>query len=163
MEAADYLEQLPFVDPSRMGVIGGSYGGFMTNWVVGHTDRFRAAVTQRSITNLVSHVGLSNGGLDSGRGFGRYPWTDPEWYARVSPLTYAGNINTPLLILHSENDLGPKIEQSEQLFTTLKLMKKTVEFVRFPEESHGLSRHGRPDRRVARLKWILRWFDKYLK
>jgi len=161
MAAADYLERLPYVDKKRMGVTGGSYGGFMTNWIVGHTHRFRAAVTQRSLANMVSLFGLASG--DMGRGSGRYPWTDPEWYARVSPLTYAKNIKTPLLIIHSENDLGPKIEQAEQLFTTLKLMKKKVEFVRFPEESHGLSRHGRPDRRIARLEWILRWFDKYLK
>jgi acylaminoacyl-peptidase len=163
MDAADYLGELPFVDENRMGVTGGSYGGFMTNWVVGHTDRFRAAITQRSIASMASFVALANGGTDLGRAFGRYAWTDPEWYTRVSPLTYAENINTPLLIIHSENDLGPKIEQAEQLFTTLKLMKKKVEFLRFPAESHGLSRSGRPDRRIARLKWILRWFDRFLK
>lgn len=162
MAAADYLEQLPFVDGKRMGVTGGSYGGFMTNWIIGHTTRFRAAVTQRSVTNMATLVGLSNGGSDLGRGLGRYPWTDPEWFARVSPMTYVGDMETPLLIMHSENDLGPKIEQAEQLFTALKVMKKMVEFVRFPEESHGLSRGGRPDRRVARLKLILRWFDRYL-
>jgi len=78
-------------------------------------------------------------------------------------LTYAKNIKTPLLIIHSENDLRCNIEQADQLFTTLMMMKKKVEYVRFPGEPHGLSRHGRPDRRIARLNWILKWFDKYLK
>lgn len=163
MAAADYLEKLPYVNKNRLGVTGGSYGGYMTNWLVGHTDRFRAAVTQRSVVDLKSFVGSSDFGFDLGREFAGLPWTNPETYEKCSPLTYAKNIKTPLLIIHSEQDLRCGIEQAEQLFATLKLMKKTVEFVRFPEEPHGLSRHGRPDRRVARLNWILKWFDRYLK
>ena len=163
MAAADYLEAHPRVDGSRLGVTGGSYGGFMTNWIIGHTDRFRAAVTQRSVVNLGSMAGSTSGGFDHGRSFGRYPWTEPEWYARISPLTYVSEMKTPLLIIHSENDFNTKMEQAEQLFTTMKLPGKTVEMVRFPDECHGLSRNGRPDRRVARLKWIHYWFDRYLK
>jgi len=161
MAAADYLEKLSYVDAKRIGVTGGSYGGFMTNWIIGHSNRFAAAVTQRSACNMSSMVMTASG--DMGRGFGRHPWSDPEWYRKMSPLTYAENIRTPLLILHSENDLAAKIDQADQLYTVLKLMKKKVEFVRFPEESHGLPRFGRPDRRIARLEWILKWFDKYLK
>ncbi len=163
MAAADYLEHLPYVNPKRVGVTGGSYGGYMTNWMVGHTDRFRAAVTQRSVVDLHSFLGSSDMGYDFKRTFDGYPWTNPEVYKRCSPLTYAANIKTPLLIIHSEQDLRCGIEQAEQLFATLKLMKRRVEFIRFPEEPHGLSRHGRPDRRVARLQWIVKWFDRYLK
>ena len=163
MAAADYLERLPYVDGKRLGVTGGSYGGFMTNWIVGHTRRFRAAVTQRSVVSLHSFLGSSDYGYQFDREFDGYPWTNPEVYRRCSPLTYARNITTPLLILHSEQDMRCGIEQAEQLFATLKLMKRRVEFVRFPEEPHGLSRHGRPDRRVARLGWIVGWFDRYLK
>lgn len=162
MDATDYLEGLPFVNKNRMGVTGGSYGGFMTNWIIGHTNRFKAAVTQRSVVNIESMVGSTYAGYIVTQEFGGYPWQKPEIYKKCSPLTYASNIKTPLLIIHSEQDFL-NIEQAEQLFVALKLMKKKVEFVRFPEESHGLSRHGRPDRRIARLEWILKWFDKYLK
>ncbi len=163
MSAADYLEKRPFVNAKRMAVTGGSYGGYMTNWIVGHTDRFRAAVTQRSVVNLESFVGSSDIGYMLGREFGGQPWQNPTAYLECSPLTYAKDIKTPLLIIHSEQDLRCGIEQAEQLFTTLKLMHKTVEFVRFPGEPHGLSRHGRPDRRIARLEWIVKWFDRYVK
>jgi dipeptidyl aminopeptidase/acylaminoacyl peptidase len=163
MAAADYLERLPYVNAKRMGVTGGSYGGYMTNWIVGHTNRFKAAVTQRSVVDLNSFVGSSDMGYELWREFEGQPWTVPETYERCSPLTYAKNIKTPLLIIHSEQDLRCSIEQAEQLFVTLKLMKKKVELVRFPEEPHGLSRHGRPDRRIARLNWIVKWFEKYLK
>jgi len=163
MAAADYLEKLPYVNAKRLGVTGGSYGGYMTNWMVGHTDRFRAAVTQRSVVDMKSFLGTSDMGYEFYRELQGFPWTAPETYERCSPLTYAKNVKTPLLIIHSEQDLRCSIEQAEQLFVTLKLMKKKVELVRFPEEPHGLSRHGRPDRRIARLEWILKWFDRYLK
>jgi dipeptidyl aminopeptidase/acylaminoacyl peptidase len=163
MAAADYLESRKYVDSKRMGVTGGSYGGFMTNWIVGHTERFRAAVTQRSVVDLHSFIGSSDMGFSFKRTFDGFPWTNPEVYRRCSPLTYAANVKTPLLIIHSEQDLRCGIEQAEQFFATLKLMKKRVELVRFPEEPHGLSRHGRPDRRIARLEWIVKWFDRYLR
>lgn len=163
MAATDYLEKLSYVNSKRIGVTGGSYGGYMTNWMIGKTNRFRAAVTQRSVVDLKSFVGSSDFGFDIYREFGGQPWQVPETYQRCSPLTYARKIKTPLLIIHSEQDLRCGIEQAEQLFATLKLMRKTVEMVRFPEEPHGLSRHGRPDRRLARLEWIVRWFDKYMK
>ncbi len=162
MAAADYLEKLPFVNKNRIGVTGGSYGGFMTNWIVGHTDRFKAAVTQRSVVNLISFYGSSDMGFSIDREFGD-PWKNYDNYVKYSPLTYARKVKTPLLIIHNESDLRCGIEQAEELFTYLKRLRKKVEMVRFPEEPHGLSRHGRPDRRVARLDWILKWFDKYLK
>ncbi|MBN2226523.1 MAG: S9 family peptidase [candidate division Zixibacteria bacterium] len=163
MSATDYLEKRPFVNGKRLAVTGGSYGGYMTNWIVGHTNRFRAAVTQRSVVNLESFLGSSDIGYMLYREFDGHPWQNPETYHKCSPLTYAKNIKTPLLIIHSEQDLRCGIEQAQQLFTTLKLMRKTVEMVVFPGEPHGLSRHGRPDRRVARLEWIVKWFDRYVK
>jgi len=163
MSAADYLEKLPYVNKNKIGVTGGSYGGFMTNWMIGHTNRFKAAVTQRSVVNLESFFGSSDVGFDIYREFDGLPWKNMENYRKCSPLTYASKIKTPLLIIHSEQDLRCGIEQAEQLFATLKIMRKKVEFIRFPDEPHGLSRHGRPDRRVARLEWITKWFDRYLK
>ncbi len=163
MAGVEYLKQKKYINGKRLGVTGGSYGGYMTNWIVGHTTKFKAAVTQRSVTDLRSFMGSSDIGFEDHREFGGFPWTNEEGYKRQSPITYARNIRTPLLIIHSENDLRCSIEQGEQLFTTLKLLRRKVEFVRFPEESHGLSRHGRPDRRLARLKFIVEWFDKYLK
>ncbi|MCK5125887.1 MAG: S9 family peptidase [candidate division Zixibacteria bacterium] len=163
MAAADYLSDLPYVNTKKIGVTGGSYGGYMTNWIIGHTNRFKAAVTQRSVVDLRSFFGSSDIGYDLKQEFLGTPWTAEETYTRCSPITYAKNIKTPLLIIHSEQDLRCSIEQAEQLFVMLKLMKKTVEFVRFPEEPHGLSRHGRPDRRIARLELIAKWFKRYLK
>ncbi len=162
MAGADYLESLRYVNPRRIGITGGSYGGFMTNWAVGHTRRFKAAVTQRSVVDIKTFLGSSDVGFAFHHEFGGQPWEVPEAYVRMSPLTYAKNIRTPLLIIHSENDLRCHIEQAENLFATLKLLKRKVELVRFPEESHGLSRGGRPDRRLARLEKILDWFERYL-
>jgi dipeptidyl aminopeptidase/acylaminoacyl peptidase len=163
MAGTDILCELPYVDPKRIGITGGSYGGYMTNWVVGHTKRFRAAVTQRSVVNLISFFGSSDMGWDLNEEFLALPWTKFEELKRMSPITYAHKIRTPLLIIHSENDLRCPIEQAEQLFVYLKYLGRKVEFVRFPEEPHGLSRGGRPDRRMARLQFISDWFDRYLK
>jgi dipeptidyl aminopeptidase/acylaminoacyl peptidase len=163
MAGVDALLKRGYVDHQRLGVTGGSYGGFMTNWIIGHTDRFRAAVTQRSVVNMVSMFGSSDGGYEMNREFNSYPWDGTDLYRRLSPLTYVKEIRTPLLIIHSEQDLRCSIEQAEQLFCALKVLRRRVEFIRFPEEPHGLSRHGRPDRRVERLKRIVGWFDTYLK
>ncbi|MGX8793513.1 S9 family peptidase [Oceanobacillus sp. M60] len=164
MEAVDYcLEQYSFIDENRLGVTGGSYGGFMTNWIVGHTNRFKAAVTQRSISNWLSFYGVSD------IGFFFTKWEhgvnlleDPTGLWDISPLKYAENVETPLLILHGEKDYRCPIEQGEQLFITLKHLNKEVEFVRFPNATHELSRSGDPSLRAARLENICRWFDKYL-
>jgi dipeptidyl aminopeptidase/acylaminoacyl peptidase len=163
MAAADYLARQKFVNPRKMGVTGGSYGGYMTNWIIGHTDRFKAAVTQRSVVNLNSFVGSSDFGFDLKWEFKGWPWTNPETYERCSPITYFKNVKTPVLIIHSEQDLRCGIEQAEEMFVMLKVLGKKVEMVRFPGEPHGLSRHGRPDRRIARLEWIVKWFKRYIK
>lgn len=163
MAAADYMEKLKFVDKKRIGVTGGSYGGWMTNWIIGHTHRFKAAVTQRSVTDLIAMTGSSDIGYALNREFNGYPWTNFENYRNCSPMYFLEKARTPVLILHNERDLRCHIEQAEQMFVKLKVLGKTVEFVRFPDEPHGLSRHGRPDRRKARLEWILKWFNRYLR
>ncbi len=163
MAAADWMEKQKFIDPKRMGVTGGSYGGYMTNWIIGHTNRFKAAVTQRSVVELKAFFGSSDLGWTLEREFNGFPWKNGDNYEKCSPLTYYQKVKTPVLIIHNEKDLRCAIEQAEQMFTMLKVLGKTVEFVRFPDEPHGLSRHGRPDRRLARLNWILTWMHKYLK
>ncbi len=163
MAAVDFAISLGYVDKNRLGVTGGSYGGYMTNWVVTHTDRFKAAVTQRSVSNFASMFGTSDMGFDMEWEFKTTPWEDPELYAKWSLITYIDKCKTPLLIIHSEHDWRCNVEQDDQMFMALKYLKREVEYVRFPEEPHGLSRHGRPDRREARLKFIVEWFDRYLK
>jgi dipeptidyl aminopeptidase/acylaminoacyl peptidase len=163
MAAADFLEQQKFVNRRRIGVTGGSYGGYMTNWLIGHTDRFAAAVTQRSVVDLRSFFGSSDIGWMISREFDGHPWDNVENYRHCSPIEYFKKVKTPLLIIQSEQDLRCNIEQAAQMFAMLKVLGKTVEMVLFPQEPHGLSRHGRPDRRIARLVWIVKWFDRYLK
>ncbi|MCB0210199.1 MAG: S9 family peptidase, partial [Anaerolineae bacterium] len=165
MAWVDLIEQKPYIDPARMGVTGGSYGGFMTTWIIGHTDRFKAAVAQRSVSNSISMFGSGDlaGVWPALFGPNTYFWDDHETYWRQSPIKYIGQSKTPTLVIHSEQDLRCDIEQSEQIFVALKTLGVDTELVRFPDESHGLSRGGRADRRIARLNHILRWFDKYLK
>jgi dipeptidyl aminopeptidase/acylaminoacyl peptidase len=164
MAWTSYVARKPYVDRKRMGVTGGSYGGYMTNWIIGHTSRFAAAVTQRSVSNLISMWGSSDFNWAFQEEFGnKPPWENHSNYWRQSPMKYMGNVKTPTLVIHSEQDLRCAIEQGEQVFVALKKLGVDTEMVRFPDEPHGLSRGGRTDRRVERLGHILRWFDKYLK
>lgn len=151
-----------WIDTDRLGVTGGSYGGFMTNWIVGHTNRFKAAVTQRSISNWVSFYGVSDIGYYFSEWQHGADMTDVDKLWDFSPLKYVENVETPLLILHSENDLRCPMEQAEQLFITLKRMGKETELVRFPNEDHNLSRTGTPNLRIARLNEIADWFERYV-
>ncbi len=168
MKFSDYVEKQPYVDASRMGVTGGSYGGFMTAWIIGKTNRFKSAVVQRAVTNWVSFVGNSD-----------FNWFFEEWmgdgppyqseellkqYWRQSPVSLMGkHVKTPTLVIHSLMDQRVEHEQGEQLYIALKRMGVDSELVLFPDSPHGLSRTGRTDRRIARLNHILRWMDKYLK
>ncbi len=164
MAFADIIEKKPYIAKKRMGVTGGSYGGYMTNWIIGHTDRFKAAVTQRSVSNLISMWGSSDFNYEFQQESGnKAPYEDIELMWKMSPIKYLGNAKTPTLVIHSEMDLRCAIEQGEQVFVALKRLGVDTEMVRFPNEPHGLSRTGRTDRRIARLNHILRWFDKYLK
>lgn len=164
MKAVDYvLGSYQFLDETRLGVTGGSYGGFMTNWIVGQTNRFKAAVTQRSISNWLSFYGVSDiGYFFTGWQLGYDLFENPTKLWEFSPLKYAENISTPLLILHGERDDRCPVEQAEQLFVALKKMKKNVKFVRFPNAAHNLSRSGHPEQRIKRLNYISGWFEDYL-
>jgi dipeptidyl aminopeptidase/acylaminoacyl peptidase len=156
------LEQFPFLDADRLGVLGGSYGGFLTSWIVGHTKRFKAALSERSVNHLVSAFGSSDLFWIFERQFGGPMWENVDEWLRMSPATYARDIETPLLVVHSENDLRCNIEQGEHLFTLLRLLGKEVEMLRFPAEGHELSRSGSPLHRVQRFEAILEWFGRYL-
>jgi dipeptidyl aminopeptidase/acylaminoacyl peptidase len=157
------LKRFPFIDPDRLGVMGGSYGGYMTSWIVGHTDRFACAISERAVNDMASEDGSADiAGFFRGY-VGADFWDDPEAYRRISPITYASHMRTPLLILHSENDLRCPINQGEQLFTVLRSLRREVEFVRFPGESHELTRSGSPTHRVQRFEIVLDWLDRHLK
>jgi dipeptidyl aminopeptidase/acylaminoacyl peptidase len=162
MTSLDQLVERGFVDWERMGIAGGSYGGYMTNWAIGHTDRFRAAVAMRSICDLVSEYtqhDIVPWGMEE---LGPPPWSNLEELWNRSPIKYVQNIHTPLLLTHGEMDLRCAISQAEEMFGALHLLGREVQLVRFPGESHDLSRSGRPDRRVERLRRICGWFEKYL-
>jgi acylaminoacyl-peptidase len=151
-------------DGRKLGVAGGSYGGYLTAWVVGHTGRFAAAVAERGVYNLHSMAGTCDFvWVDRGY-FNANTWDDPADYLRNSPLTYAASITTPLLIIHAEGDLRCPIEQAEQLYAALKRQKKETVLLRYgTEANHNLSRGGPPDLRLDRLRRITAWFDKHLK
>jgi dipeptidyl aminopeptidase/acylaminoacyl peptidase len=162
MAVVDQMVRKPYIDGRRLGVLGGSYGGFMTTWIVGHTQRFRAAVTQRQVGNVMTQAGSSDLGFYRILSRKSFPWETPMRYLRDSANFYAHQIRTPLLIIHSEDDLRCPIAQGEELFTLLKMQRRTVEMVRFEGESHGLSRGGRPQNRRERLRRIADWFARYL-
>jgi dipeptidyl aminopeptidase/acylaminoacyl peptidase len=164
MAWTDYMTEKKYIDKNAMGVTGGSYGGYMSNWIIGNTTRFKAAVTQRSVSNLTSMYGSSDFNWAFQHEFGdEPPWENLENYWNQSPIKYIGNAQTPTLIIHSEQDLRADKEQGLQIFVALKKLGIDTELVLFPDEPHGLSRGGRTDRRIARLHHISRWFDTYLK
>ena len=141
---------------------GGSYGGFMTNWLVTQTAMFASAVTQRSICNWVSFYGTSDIGYNfAAQEVGGTPWADLDKLWQQSPLKYVTEVKTPLLIVHADEDHRCPVEQAEQFFVALKRLGRETQLVRFPGEGHELSRSGRPDRRVARLGAILGWLEAH--
>jgi len=163
MVGVDKLIERSYVDGDRLGVTGGSGGGLLTAWIVGHTDRFKAAVTQRAVINWYSFVGTADYNYNfTQRWFRDFPWNDTENYLSRSPIHYADKVTTPVLIIHSEDDFRVPLEQDLQFYTALKMQKKKAKLILFPQESHGLSRMGRPSHRVSRLNYILEWFDELL-
>ncbi|MBO0783734.1 MAG: S9 family peptidase, partial [Ktedonobacteraceae bacterium] len=164
MNGVDELVKRGYIDEKRLAVTGGSYGGFMTNWLVGHyPDRFKVAITDRCVSNIATMFGVSDIGWKMfSDTLETTPWEDLDKYMHMSPLRYVQNIRTPLLIIHSEQDLRCGIEQAEQLFAALKYMGRETMFVRFEGQSHGLSRGGHPKLRLERLRHIQNWFAKYL-
>ncbi len=164
MEAVDYaIANYAFVDGSRLAVAGGSYGGFMTNWIVGQTTRFRAAVTDRSIANWWTFWATSDIGPHFTKDqIGVDPWDDEETTMAKSPIRYVRKVTTPLLIVHSFEDLRCWHVEALQMYTALRYHGKEAEMFLVPKENHDLSRGGKPKHRVARLKAYLRWFDAHL-
>jgi dipeptidyl aminopeptidase/acylaminoacyl peptidase len=164
MKAVDVIiEANPWVDADKLGVTGGSYGGVMTNWIITQTDRFAAAVTMRSISNWMSFYGVSDIGWTFGKTeIGGDWWDMLDTFMEKSPIYHVKNVKTPTMIIHSEEDYRCPMEQAEQLFAALKVLKVETEFIRFPGESHELSRSGKPKHRAERLEHEVRWFKKYL-
>lgn len=162
MKAVDVVLERGYVDESRMGVTGGSGGGLLTNWIVTRTNRFRAAVTQRCVSDWAAMYYTSDFALFTPTWFRRPPYEDPQEYAERSPVTELAKVGTPLMVIHSEEDWRCPIGQGEVMFRGLKQQRKPVVMVRFPGESHELSRSGAPSRRVQRLQHLRRWFDHWL-
>ena len=163
LAGVDAVVEKGYIDPERMAVTGGSYGGYMTAWVIGHDNRFAAAVSQRGVYQLASFYGTTDIPRLIEEEFNVMAFDDPEKMWKYSPLTYVRKIRTPLLIIHSDNDYRVPISDAEQLFTALKKLRRRVEFVRYPRDGHELSRSGEPKHRVDRLERITDWFDKYCK
>lgn len=162
--ADEVLKKCSYIDAERIGVTGGSYGGFMTNWIIGHTDRFKAAASQRSISNWISKFCTTDIGYffveDQNLAT---PWGDHEKLWQHSPLKYADRVKTPTLFLHSEEDYRCWLAEGIQMFTALKYHGVESRLCMFRGENHELSRSGKPKHRLRRLEEIIGWFNKYLK
>ncbi len=156
------LEKNQWIDKDRLGVTGGSYGGFLTNWILGHTGRFKAAVTLRSISNFISDDGTRDGAYGHEEDFQGFLFDDFDQYWNASPLKYAKNVKTPTLVLHSDNDYRVPLEQGEQWFRALRHYGVNAELVIFPRENHNLTRTGEPQHLVESLKWQVYWFERFL-
>ena len=162
MAAVDHVIARGYIDESRMGVTGGSGGGLLTNWAIAHTTRFAAAITQRCVADWTSMWFSSDFALFMPNWFRHSPFDCPQEYIERSPVYLAAQIETPLMVIHSEEDWRTPIGQGEAMFRALKSLKKPVVMVRFPGENHELSRSGTPSRRVQNQEHILRWFDHWL-
>ncbi len=163
MAGVDELIARGWVDPEKLGVTGGSGGGVLTNWVIGHTDRFKAAVSQRSIADWTGFWYTADFSEFTPMWFRGAPWEQEADFKARSPITYIQNVHTPLMLIEGEADFRtPPADGGEQMFRALKYLKRTAVMVRFPGETHELSRSGKPVHRIERLENIVAWFDKYL-
>ena len=164
MAATRQALEKPWVDAERLGVTGGSYGGYMTNWIISQTHCFKAAVTFRCISNLYTKYGCADLGFHGNRkGMGGADlWDSEDFIMSRSPIRYAPQVNTPVLIVHAEEDHRCPMEQAEQWYVALRRLGVTCQFVRYAGENHELSRSGRPHNRVDRLTRLLDWFNRHL-
>lgn len=160
----EVLKKYPQLDETRLGVTGGSYGGFMTNWIIGHTDRFKAAVSQRGICNMITENLIVDLGerLMKQEGGNETPWTNEALFWEMSPLKYVKNVKTPTLFLHSDKDYRCFPGEAMQMFTAMKQLGVPTELILFHGDNHGLSRSGRPSHRIVRVEAITDWFLRYL-
>ncbi len=156
------VTKFDWIDGNRLGVQGGSYGGYLTTWIVGHTDRFKAACSERSVNNLITEEHNSDVASSFAEQAGVTHLNNPDAYIRHSPITFVRNITTPMLIVHSEEDYRCPISQAEELFVALRMLGRTPEFWRFPGEGHELSRSGAPKHRIQRAQIIADFFTRYL-
>jgi dipeptidyl aminopeptidase/acylaminoacyl peptidase len=162
-QALDLAIERGGVDPDRLAVTGLSYGGFMTNWIVGQTDRYKVGVSENSICNLVSFMFTSDiGWAWLEKEMEKEFWSSMDWYMERSPITYMTNIKTPVYLLQAETDWRCPIEQGEQFYQALRHLGIESEMVTFPGESHGMLRSGKPETRLQRRQHTLRWFEKHL-
>lgn len=163
MAAVDRVVEMGIADPERLAVTGVSYGGYMTNWIVGHTDRFKAAVSEACVSNLVSFYGTA----DIGSIFFDHQFEGPWWeqlqrYLKLSPISYVDRITTPMLFLHNEGDLRCPIAQSEEMFVALRRQRKPVQFVRFPGGFHGGYLYGPPSHHVEHDQRLIAWVNRWV-
>jgi dipeptidyl aminopeptidase/acylaminoacyl peptidase len=154
------LDKFPFLDKNRMGVMGGSYGGYMTNWIVTQTDRFKAAIASASLSNLISFYSTSLYQDLIHAEFAGFPWDNYDKLWERSPLKHIKNVKTPTMLVHGENDHDVHITQAEEMYTALKMRGVDTVLVRYPREGHGIRE---PKHRVDNLQRNLDWFEKYLK
>ncbi|HET7814522.1 MAG TPA: prolyl oligopeptidase family serine peptidase, partial [Candidatus Baltobacteraceae bacterium] len=166
--AMDAASLRPSVDTNRLGVSGGSYGGYATLWVISHTNRYKTAIAERAVSNLTSEQLVAD--FASKNGFGDFttygfgnPWDPKSLNYTESPLTYVEDVHTPVMLLHSDDDTRTPIDQTVQEYSALKILGRPVEFVAVPNENHDLSRDGAPLHRVERLRIEREWLAKYLR
>ena len=158
------ISECDFVDPNHLGITGGSYGGFMTNWIIGHTTRFRAAVSQSSISNWITFMTMSDIGHEFAPDqLGATPWSDIEEIWRLSPIKYADQVDTPTLFIHADQDYRCNMSETVQMFSSLRYYGVPSRICLFQGETHDLSRSGKPTHRIRRLKEMTEWFETYLK
>ncbi|MBN8593823.1 MAG: S9 family peptidase [Anaerolineae bacterium] len=161
MAGVDAIIETGIVDPDRLAVGGGSYGGYMTSWIVSHTDRFKAAAAQRGVYNLLAFPGVTDIASFVQTEMGYEVWENPNFLWENSPVAHAHKIRTPLLIIHAENDYRVPISEGEQLFAIVRRNGGTVKMVRYQREGHEMTRSGEPEHRVSNLTHIIEWFDRY--
>jgi dipeptidyl aminopeptidase/acylaminoacyl peptidase len=161
LTGVDKLVEQGFIDTNNLFLTGGSFGGFMTAWIVGHDDRFRAAVSQRGVYSLSTLYGCSDAYKLVEWEFDSFPWRDGAFLHERSPVAYIDRINTPLMILHSEQDYRAGIATADELFAGLRRLDKEAVMVRYPREGHELSRSGEPLHRVDRIKRMINWFETH--
>lgn len=161
MVGVDKMIAKGYIDPKKLTVTGGSGGGLLTAWIIGHTDRFAAAVSQYPVTNWITQAGTADGGYTHGALWMKsLPWENPKQYLDHSPVFFAKNFKTPTMVLTGEADLRTPIAESEELYFALKAMKVPAVLVRIPDEPHGI-RGAHPSHRIAKMEHILGWLEKY--
>lgn len=160
MAGVDHVAERDYVDNDRVFVTGGSFGGFMTAWAIAHTDRFRAAASQRGVYDQISQFGATDTYHSNEKQLG-VPWEEPDLYWESSPIAHVADVSTPTLIIHSENDYRVPIHNADVLYRFLKKNGVETEFVRYPRETHELSRSGEPAHVIDRLERILDWFTDH--